>query len=51
MERDVVCGMNVVPEQAAGKSEYHGKTYYFCTEVCKRRFDANPQQYLAPKQA
>ena len=45
MERDVVCGMQVDPAKAAGKSEYNGKTYYFCSPACKRKFDANPAQY------
>jgi P-type Cu+ transporter len=46
MERDPVCGMNVDPHQAAGQSEYQGKTYYFCAAGCKRKFDGNPQQYV-----
>lgn len=45
MEKDVVCGMQVDPEKA-GKSEYGGKTYYFCSVTCKKKFDANPQQYV-----
>ena len=45
MERDVVCGMQVDPAKAAGKSEYNGKTYYFCSVSCKKKFDANPSQY------
>lgn len=45
MERDVVCGMQVDPNKAAGKSEYNGKTYYFCSNGCKTKFDANPSQY------
>ena len=45
MERDVVCGMQVDPAKAAAKSEYNGKTYYFCAKVCKTKFDANPSQY------
>jgi Cu+-exporting ATPase len=45
MERDVVCGMQVDPAKAAGKSEYNGKTYYFCAKACKTKFDANPGQY------
>ena len=43
MEKDPVCGMQVEPE-AAGKSEYQGKTVYFCSEGCKRRFDEKPEQ-------
>jgi P-type Cu+ transporter len=45
MERDVVCGMQVDPSRAAGKSEYQGKTFVFCSTGCKAKFDANPQQY------
>jgi len=45
MERDVVCGMQVDPAKAAGKSDYNGKTYYFCATSCKTKFDANPAQY------
>ena len=45
MERDVVCGMQVDPANAAGKSDYNGKTYYFCSKACKTKFDANPSQY------
>jgi Cu+-exporting ATPase len=45
MERDVVCGMQVDPSKAAGRSEYNGKTYYFCSTNCKSKFDANPGQY------
>jgi Cu+-exporting ATPase len=46
MEKDVVCGMQVDPARAAGQSVHDGKTYYFCSVVCKRKFDANPQQYV-----
>ena len=45
MERDVVCGMQVDPAKAAGKSVHNGKTYYFCSKTCKYKFDANPKQY------
>jgi YHS domain-containing protein len=46
MEKDVVCGMQVDPKKAAGQSEFSGKTYYFCCAGCKRKFDANPVQYV-----
>lgn len=49
MERDVVCGMQVDPATAAATSEYKGKTYYFCATVCKKKFDANPEQYLTQR--
>jgi Cu+-exporting ATPase len=46
MEKDVVCGMQVDPARAAATSEYNGKTYYFCAPICKKKFDANPAQYV-----
>lgn len=45
MEKDVVCGMQVEPAQAAGSSQYQGKTYYFCSNGCKAKFDANPSVF------
>lgn len=42
---DVVCGMQIDPESAAGKSDYQGATYYFCGTCCKSSFDSNPAQY------
>jgi Cu+-exporting ATPase len=46
MEIDVVCGMKVDPAKAAATSEYNGKTYYFCAQICKTKFEANPKQYV-----
>ncbi len=46
MAIDPVCGMEVNEETAAGKSEYRGVTYYFCSPGCKRAFDQNPEQYV-----
>jgi Cu+-exporting ATPase len=44
--RDVVCGMDIDPATAAGKSEYKGQTYYFCSLGCKKSFDKDPEKYL-----
>lgn len=49
--KDPVCGMDVKPEKAAGKSEQGGKTYYFCCTGCKQKFDQNPQAYLGSQTA
>lgn len=48
-QRDPVCGMTVDPQRAAGKSEFKGKTYYFCSPHCKSRFDANPSEFVTEK--
>ncbi len=46
MVKDPVCGMDVDPKTAAGKSTYQGKMYYFCSLGCKRDFDKDPQKYV-----
>jgi Cu+-exporting ATPase len=38
--------MHVDEQQAMGKSEYQGQTYYFCSSNCKQQFDQNPQRYV-----
>lgn len=45
--KDVVCGMEIEAESAAGKSEYQGRTYYFCGLGCKAAFDKEPARYAA----
>ena len=43
--RDPVCNMEVNEQSAAGKSQFQGETYYFCSQQCKQKFDQSPQQY------
>jgi Cu+-exporting ATPase len=42
---DPVCGMKVVPEEARWKTEYAGRTWYFCGQSCLKKFEAEPQKY------
>jgi len=46
MAQDIVCGMQVDEKTAAGKSEYKGKTYYFCSPGCKASFDKEPEKFI-----
>lgn len=46
MVKDPVCGMDVEPKTAAGKSDYQGQTYYFCSPGCKKAFDREPGKYV-----
>jgi Cu+-exporting ATPase len=46
MAKDPVCGMDVDEKNTAGKSEYKGQTYYFCSLGCKTSFDNEPQKYV-----
>jgi len=48
--KDPACGMEVDPAKAAAKSEHKGRTYYFCSQDCKDKFDKNPEQYLGKQQ-
>lgn len=50
MATDPVCNMQVDEEKAAGKSEYQGKTYYFCSPGCKRQFDRDPERFVSQQQ-
>ncbi|HUI86971.1 MAG TPA: YHS domain-containing protein [Nitrososphaerales archaeon] len=45
MMKDPVCGMMVDEKKGALKSEYKGKTYYFCSASCKKSFDMDPGRY------
>ncbi len=45
MSKDPVCGMQVDEKNAAGKSEYNGQQFSFCSLSCKQKFDNNPEQY------
>lgn len=45
MEIDPVCKMEVDPATAQWKSEYKGKTYYFCSPGCKAAFEKEPEKY------
>ncbi|MBI5588121.1 MAG: heavy metal translocating P-type ATPase [Deltaproteobacteria bacterium] len=47
MTRDPVCGMDVDPEKAAGKSAYKGQDIYFCSMKCKERFDRAPASFMS----
>jgi len=45
MAIDPICKMEVEEKTAKYKSEYKGKTYYFCAPGCKKEFDNNPEKY------
>ncbi|MFQ5721029.1 MAG: heavy metal translocating P-type ATPase, partial [Candidatus Aminicenantales bacterium] len=46
MAIDLVCGMEVEEEKAASFAIYKGKKYYFCSKLCKQKFEDNPEKYL-----
>ena len=44
--KDPVCGMEVIDIKKAPSEEYKGKTYYFCSENCKKTFKKSPKSYI-----
>ncbi|MDQ2947486.1 MAG: heavy metal translocating P-type ATPase, partial [Acidobacteriota bacterium] len=42
---DPVCQMKIGEEEAVGKSEQNGRSYYFCSASCQEKFQANPDLY------
>lgn len=44
MTKDLVCGMEV--EKGKICSTYQGQTYCFCSEGCKTKFEATPQEFV-----
>ncbi|MEW6569119.1 MAG: heavy metal translocating P-type ATPase [Chloroflexota bacterium] len=45
MVYDPVCGMAIQPEGAFASREYQGRKFYFCSQACVDRFDADPAAY------
>jgi Cu+-exporting ATPase len=45
--KDPVCQMDVDPASAAGSVEHKGRTYYFCSTHCARKFQADPDRFTA----
>ncbi len=46
METDPVCGMPVNRNWAAATAEHSGKTYYFCIDECRQRFEKQPHLFI-----
>lgn len=43
---DPVCGMEIDKNSASTYvSEYDGKTYYFCSKLCKATFEKEPREF------
>lgn len=43
--KDPVCGMTIDSSAAKGQATYNGKTYYFCSEQCRRQFEQSPEKF------
>jgi uncharacterized protein len=45
---DVVCGMQVQTANAPAHVTHGGHDYWFCSDRCRERFEANPAKFTAP---
>ena len=43
--QDPVCKMTIKRNQAAAHADQQGKTYYFCSDLCRHRFVQDPARY------
>ena len=47
--RDPVCGMTVDPHAGKPTAEHDGRTVHFCSEGCRKKFEADPEVYATAK--
>jgi len=45
--KDLVCGMLVAPQSAAGSHPHGGQTYFFCSAHCLAKFREEPARFIA----
>jgi len=48
MEKDPICGAEIMREYAACQSTYRGRNYYFCCPSCQDDFDQDPERWSRP---
>ncbi|MBB4213809.1 Cu+-exporting ATPase [Rhizobium sp. BK212] len=47
--RDPICGMTVDPQAGKPSLDHGGRIYHFCSEHCRTKFAAAPEDYLTAK--
>jgi Cu+-exporting ATPase len=46
MTTDPVCGMKVDDKRTEFYTQFAGKKYFFCSENCRKEFEAAPDEYM-----
>ncbi|MFQ5901002.1 MAG: YHS domain-containing protein [Thermodesulfobacteriota bacterium] len=49
IRKDPVCEMGIEIDHARFISSYQDRTFYFCSESCKSRFEDTPDRFIEPK--
>jgi Cu+-exporting ATPase len=45
MMKDCVCGMELDDKKAGSSFNYKGKTYHFCSDECRDKFEKSPEKF------
>jgi YHS domain-containing protein len=48
---DPVCGMRLERTRAVAASAHAGRAFFFCSQECKARFDADPEAFAPDEPA
>src|SRR5229473_3439820 len=48
---DPVCGMTVDPQATPHHAAHGGQAFHFCSAGCRTEFIADPERFLAPREA
>lgn len=46
MTTDPVCGMRVDDHRGEFQTQFAGKKYFFCSDECRKEFEAEPDVYV-----
>jgi YHS domain-containing protein len=46
MTTDPVCGMKVDERKAEFQTEFGEKKFFFCSDNCKKEFEADPEEFV-----
>jgi YHS domain-containing protein len=46
MTIDPVCGMEIDEKKSELKAQFAGRKYSFCSEECRKEFEADPGDYV-----
>ena len=46
MVTDPVCGMKVNDNNSQFQTQFAGRKYYFCSDECRKEFEADPNEYV-----
>jgi YHS domain-containing protein len=46
MTTDPVCGMKINESDSEFHSQFGGRKYSFCSEECKKEFEADPEEFV-----